>query len=220
LAVTGVNVHPTTKKLTSINIFASVLAEGDHDSQKEDVMPIATDHETRRPTQPMPPALSGRWLVDPQASHARFVAGTLGGLVKTPGRFRSLSGNLVVDEAYAAGALVIDCSSIDTGNRLRDRHLRSRDFFHAELHPQLRYEAHSISSRDPERARIDGELIVADTRTPLSLDVTLHVVADRTVKLACRTEVDRVALGIRGARAMVPRAVQLDVEITLRQAIA
>jgi polyisoprenoid-binding protein YceI len=183
-------------------------------------MPIATDHETRRPTPPMPPALSGHWLVDPQASHARFIAGTLGGLVKTPGRFRSLSGNLVIDEAYAAGALVIDCSSIDTGNRMRDRHLRSRDFFHVKLHPQLRYRAHSISSSEPGRARIDGELIVADTPTPLPLDVTLHVLTERTVKLACQTEVDRVALGIGGARAMVPRAVQLDVEITLRQVMA
>jgi polyisoprenoid-binding protein YceI len=183
-------------------------------------MSIAADRETRKPTREAPAALSGRWLVDPQASHARFVAGTLAGLVKTLGRFRSLSGHLVVGGAHAAGALVIDPSSIDTGNRMRDRHLRSRGFFHVKRHPQLRYEPHSISSRDRGEARIDGELIVADTRTPLPLDVTLHAPADGVVELACRTEVDRVALGIRGARGMVPRAVQLDVAITLRRAIA
>jgi polyisoprenoid-binding protein YceI len=165
-------------------------------------------------------ARSGHWLVDPRASHARFVAGTLAGLVKTPGRFRALSGDLVVDQAHASGALVIDSSSIDTGNRIRDRHLRSRGFFHVKRHPQLRYEAHSISSQDPGRARIDGELIVADTCTPLPLDVTLHAPADGVVELACHADVDRVALGIRGARGMVPRAVQLDVAITLRQASA
>jgi polyisoprenoid-binding protein YceI len=131
-----------------------------------------------------------------------------------------LSGNLVVDQAHAAGALVIDSSSIDTGNRMRDRHLRSRDFFDVKRHPQLRYEAHSISSRDSGTARIDGELIVADTRTPLPLDVALHAPTDGVIELTCQTEVDRVALGIRGARGMVPRAVQLDVAITLRQAIA
>jgi polyisoprenoid-binding protein YceI len=182
-------------------------------------MSIAADRKTRKPT-PHPPALSGRWLVDPQASHARFIANTLAGLVKTPGRFRSLSGHLVVDQDYTEGALVIDSSSIDTGNRMRDRHLRSRDFFDVERHPQLRYEAHSISGKDPGTARIDGELIVADTRTSLPLDVTLHAPTDGLVELACRTEVDRVALGIRGARGMVPRAVQLEVAITLRQAIA
>jgi polyisoprenoid-binding protein YceI len=191
----------------------------DPESQKERVMSIAADHETRQAPPDTPPALSGRWLVDPQASHARFVAGTLAGLVKTPGRFHSLSGDLVVDQGDTTGALVIDCSSIDTGNRMRDRHLRSRDFFDVKRHPQLRYEAHSISSRDPGRARIDGELIVAGARTPLALDVTLHAPTDALVELACHAEVDRVALGIRGARGVVPRAVALDVEITLRREI-
>jgi polyisoprenoid-binding protein YceI len=190
----------------------------DPKSQKEQLMPIAAE-KTSRPT-PDTPLLSGRWLVDPHVSHARFVAGTLAGLVKTPGRFRALAGNLHVDGAYASGALEIDSSSIDTGNRMRDRHLRSRDFFHAELHPTLRYEAHSISSRGAGRAHIDGELIVAATRTRLPLEVTLHAPSDGVLEVACQTEVDRVALGIRGARVIVPRAVQLDVAITLRQATA
>ena len=183
-------------------------------------MPIAADHETRKAAPSTPPTLAGRWLVDPHASHVRFVASTLAGLVKTPGWFHSVSGDLVVDQAYAAGALLIDSSSIDTGNGMRDRHLRSRDFFDVKRHPQLRYEAHSISTRDAGRARIDGELTVADTCTQLPLDVTLHAPTDGVVELACHTEVDRVALGIRGARGVVPRMVQLDVAITLRQVIA
>ena len=180
-------------------------------------MPSTADPETRNPAPHAPPSLLGRWEVDPQASHARFVAGALAGLVKTPGRFRALSGSLVVDHAHAAGALVIDSSSIDTGNRMRDRHLRSRDFFDVKRHPQLRYEAHSISSQDPGRARIDGELVVADTRTPLPLDVTVYAPSDGVVELACRTEVDRVSLGIRGARGMVPRSVEIDIRISLRR---
>jgi polyisoprenoid-binding protein YceI len=188
--------------------------------QKEEVMPIAAQNqnETRRATATAPAALSGRWLVDRKASHARFLARTLAGLIQTPGRFHSLSGTLIVEQAYVAGTLVIESSSIDTGNGIRDRHLRSRDFFDVKRHPQLRYEANSISSRFPGGARIDGELVVANTRTPLPLDVTLHAPTDGVVELACHTEVDRVALGIRGARVMVPRAVQLDVAITLRQA--
>jgi polyisoprenoid-binding protein YceI len=183
-------------------------------------MQSAADRPTSNQTPDTPAGLSGSWRVDPQASHARFVAGTLAGAVKTSGRFGSLSGDLVADEAHAAGALVIDSASIDTGNRMRDRHLRSRDFFHVKRHAQLRYEAHSISSQGPGSARIGGELVVAGTRTPLTLDVTLRAAADGVVELACRTEVDRVALGVKGARGMVPRAVQLDVAITLRRATA
>jgi polyisoprenoid-binding protein YceI len=183
-------------------------------------MPIAAQSDTPNPTEDAPSALSGRWRVDPGASHARFVAGALAGLLRTPGRFRSVSGDLVVDGARASGALEIDSSSIDTGNRMRDRHLRSRDFFHADLHPTLRYEVHSISRRDPGAARIEGELIVAGTRTPLPLDVTMLGPADGVLEVSCRTEVDRVELGIRGARGIVPRVVQLDVAITLRPAVA
>jgi polyisoprenoid-binding protein YceI len=183
-------------------------------------MQITAARATPGPAPEAPAALSGRWRVDPHASHARFVASSLAGLVEVPGGFSSISGSLVVDQGRAAGALVIDSSSIDTGNRMRDRHLRSRAFFDVERHPQLRYEAHSISGQDPGVARVEGVLIVVDTRTPLALDVTLHAPSEGVVELACRTEVDRLVLGVHGARGMVPRAVQLDVGITLRRAIA
>jgi polyisoprenoid-binding protein YceI len=181
--------------LTAINIMRTVPA-----------MPTTPGLETPKPT------LLGSWQVDRQASHARFVARTLAGLVKTPGRFHSLSGNLVVDGARTAGALVIDATSIDTGNRMRDRHLRSRAFFGVKRHPELRYEVRSIST-----TRVDGQLVVGDVRVPLALDVTVRTPADGVVELACRTEVDRLALGIRGARGMVPRMVELDVVLTLRR---
>ncbi|HEV7585678.1 MAG TPA: YceI family protein [Solirubrobacteraceae bacterium] len=180
-------------------------------------MPIAADRQTSSPPTKDPPALAGSWQVDPQASHARFLAGTLAGLVRTAGRFRSLSGDLHVDEARALGALVLDSSSIDTGNRMRDRHLRSRDFFHVKRHPQLRYEARSLTRNDDGSARIDGQLTVAGASTPLPLEVTLHAPSDGVLELACQTEVDRIALGVRGARGMVPRSVQLDIALTLRR---
>jgi polyisoprenoid-binding protein YceI len=183
-------------------------------------MPIAADGATRKRTSEVAPVLAGRWQVDPEASHAGFVAGTLGGLVNVAGRFTALSGDLVVDADHAAGALAIDAASIDTGNRMRDRHLRSRAFFDVACFPQLRYEVHSISGLDPGSARIDGQLVVADTCTRMPLDVTLRTPAAGVLELACYNEVDRVALGIRGARGMVPRAVRLDVAITLRQVIA
>jgi polyisoprenoid-binding protein YceI len=180
-------------------------------------MPAAANDQTRTPRPDTPPALLGSWLVDPQASHARFVAGALVGLVKTPGRFNSLSGKLVVEQARVVGGLVIDSSSIDTGNWMRDRHLRARDFFDVKRHSELRYDARSISSRESGSAQIDGELIVAGTRTPLPLDLTVHAPGDGVVELTCHTEVDRVALGIRGGRGMVPRTVELDIRVTLRR---
>jgi hypothetical protein len=59
--------------------------------------------------------------------------------------------------------------------------------------------------------------VVAGNRTRLPLEVTLHMPTDDVARLTCVREVDRVDLGIRGARAAVPRAVQLDLAITLRR---
>jgi polyisoprenoid-binding protein YceI len=182
-------------------------------------MQISSAQETRKPSPYALRGLLGRWSVDPQASHARFLAGTLAGFVKVPGSFHELSGDLVVDRAHAAGHLAIESASIDTGNRMRDGHLRSRAFFDAKRHRHLRYEVHSIWGRDPAWARVDGELVVAGRRTELPLDVTLRMPGSGLLELACHTQVDRIALGIRGARTMVPRAVELDLAITLRPAL-
>jgi polyisoprenoid-binding protein YceI len=160
---------------------------------------------------------AGAWSVDAETSHARFTAATLGGLVKTPGRFRSLSGGLTIQQDSAAGVLRIDAASIDTGNRLRDRHLRGRDFFGVSKHPELRYELQTLTPLGPDTVRLDGQLTIAGTRTELPLDAELRVHSDQLVEISARTEVDRIALGVRGAPGMVPRSVELDIRVTLRR---
>jgi polyisoprenoid-binding protein YceI len=159
----------------------------------------------------------GAWSVDAEASHARFTAATLGGLVKTPGHFRSLSGDLTIEQDSARGVLRLDAASIDTGNRLRDHHLRSRDFFAVAKHPELRYELRTLTAAGPDKLHLDGELTIAGRRTALPLDAHLHIHTDTSVEIAARTEVDRVALGVRGAPGMVPRSVELDIRVILRR---
>jgi polyisoprenoid-binding protein YceI len=159
----------------------------------------------------------GTWNVDAKNSHARFTAASLAGLVKTPGHFRSLSGDLTIEQDRATGVLRIDASSIDTGNRLRDHHLRRGDFFAAAKHPELRYELHTLTALEPDRVRLNGELVIAGTRTALPLDAELRVHSDQVVEISARTDVDRVALGVRGAPGMVPRTVELDTRVTLRR---
>jgi polyisoprenoid-binding protein YceI len=160
--------------------------------------------------------IQGAWRVDAEQSHARFVAASLRGAVTVRGAFGSLSGSLDVGAEGATGALTIDAASVDTGNRLRDRHLRGRDFFGVAQHPQLRYELRSLTRLAGDLLRLDGDLLVAGTRTTLPLEATLRLRGDGGAEIACRRRVDRVALGIRGARMMVPRAVELDVAVALR----
>jgi polyisoprenoid-binding protein YceI len=162
--------------------------------------------------------LPGAWRVDGERSYARFVARTLGGAATVRGAFGSLSGDLIVGDDGASGVLTIDPASVDTHNRLRDKHLRGRDFFAVAEHPQLRYDLRSLTRIGDDLVALDGDLLVAGTRTGLPLDATLLMRLDGGAEIACHTRVDRVVLGLRGARGMVPRAVDLEVGVVLRRA--
>lgn len=59
---------------------------------------------------------------------------------------------------------------------------------------------------------------MAGTQTRLRLAATLRRHGDEVAEIACRTQLDRLELGIRGARGMVPRMVELDIAIVLRRA--
>jgi polyisoprenoid-binding protein YceI len=171
---------------------------------------------THTPQSSPPPGLAGSWRVDPEASKAHFTAGNLAGLMSVSGRFRSLAGSLSVGERNVRGMLRINAATIDTGNRLRDRHLRSSDFLAAAKHRELRYEAERLDV-DGAAVRIDGELIVAGTRSRLPLTAELHLHDEDAIVIACHARVDRVALGVRGARGVVSRMVDLDIAVTLRR---
>jgi polyisoprenoid-binding protein YceI len=161
-------------------------------------------------------AAVGAWTVDPSASHVRFVAKTFGAL-EVSGRFEAIEGVLVVDELGATGVLEIDAGSIDTSNRLRDHHLRSRGFLDARRHPKLVFEALSLLDTGAGRVGIEGDLLIAGKRTPLLLDCTGRASAD-AVELSCRLDADRFDLGVRGGRPMVSRGLGIDVTIALRRA--
>jgi polyisoprenoid-binding protein YceI len=141
----------------------------------------------------------------------------LAGLVSVPGGFRTLAGTMSLDERGTSGTLIIDAASIDTGNRMRDSHLRSAAFFDAVSHPEISYEVDALEV-DGASVSIDGELLAAGTRTRLPLAAELRHHGDDAVEIACRMQLDRLELGIRGARGMVPRTVDLDIAVVLRRA--
>src|ERR1700722_18600535 len=82
---------------------------------------------------------TGSWEVTPHASHLKFAAKTMWGLVTVKGSFKSYEGKLQVGPNGATGTLTIDATSLDTGHGKRDEHLRSADFFDVAGHPQITF---------------------------------------------------------------------------------
>jgi polyisoprenoid-binding protein YceI len=200
--------------LTLINIL-STIGFSDIASLHEEHLMTTTTHSPS--AQAQAGHVTGTWRVDAVESQARFTARTMAGLVSVPGRFRTLAGTMSLDERGTSGALALEAASIDTGNRLRDRHLRSSDFLDAAKHPEVRYELESLEL-DGARLNIEGELLVAGTRTRLPLAAELRRVSDDAVEIACSAQLDRLELGVRGARGVVPRSVAVEIALVLRRA--
>jgi hypothetical protein len=78
----------------------------------------------------------GPWTIDPAHSTVSAVAQHLG-LTSVHGRFTEFGGRIEVAENPLSSSVeaVIEAASIDTGNGMRDGHLRSEDFLDVEVHP-------------------------------------------------------------------------------------
>jgi polyisoprenoid-binding protein YceI len=137
-----------------------------------------------------------RWRLDPAASSAEFRVPHFWGLVTVKGRFEHLDGWLEIEEdGRRRITLTIDASSLRTGSRKRDKHLRSATFFDTQNHPEVRFRSTSVSDAGENRLRVEGELEVAGERVPLRLDPTARR-TDAQLDIEAETTVDQRLLGM------------------------
>ena len=117
-------------------------------------------------------AISGSWQLDPKRSSIEFRARSIWGLAAVKGRFGDYQGRLDLSAAPAI-ELTIDAASLDTGNRRRDEHLRSGDFFDIENHPQVRFVSDSVQLQG-DTLKVHGQLTARDRSIPVELDAQVH----------------------------------------------
>jgi polyisoprenoid-binding protein YceI len=68
----------------------------------------------------------------------------------------------------------VKVASIDTGERQRDDHLRSPDFFDAEQFPEITFESTRIDAIDEESSRVCGNLTMHGITREVRLDVLIQ----------------------------------------------
>ena len=96
---------------------------------------------------------------------------------KVQGTFNEFEGSFVYDpdapETWTASATV-QAASIDTGVESRDKHLRSKDFFHVEQFPTLEFVSTGVSDVTPTSANLNGNLTIHGVTKPVTLAVVIH----------------------------------------------
>lgn len=134
-----------------------------------------------------------RWRIDPDRSTVEFRARTFWGLATVKGGFAGYEGSLDLQRDPAV-ELSIDATTVNTKNSMRDKHLRSADFFDVDNHPQVRFVSDS-ATLDGERLTVRGRLYAAGKSMPLELDAGLRRVGDE-LEVEARTEADHLQLGM------------------------
>jgi polyisoprenoid-binding protein YceI len=144
----------------------------------------------------------GVWELDAGHTEVGFEGRHLN-VTRVRGRFTKFSGQLIVAEIpeESTAELDIDATSIDSGFKDRDEHLKSADWFDVERYPAISFRSGQISHVSGNRWKARGELTIKDISRPVDVDVEFAgAVSDPwgnpKIGAVVRAEVDREAWGL------------------------
>jgi polyisoprenoid-binding protein YceI len=150
--------------------------------------------------------------VDPAESSVEFSVKTLWGLATVHGRFDRFEGAYEDNQGGARIELTIDADSLDTGNRTRDKHLRSGDFFQVAEHPKVRFTStrvHPVGGEDV--LHVVGRLEAGGRTVQLEFPATVRH-AFGGIDIEATATLDQRELGMSsGMLGMIRRPVTLHV---------
>jgi polyisoprenoid-binding protein YceI len=115
----------------------------------------------------------GPWTIDPAHSRVAATAQHLG-ISSVRGRFTDFGGRIEIAEDVAKSHVeaVIRADSIDTGNAIRDRHIRSADFLNVAEHPEISYRATGVEAAGQDHWTVHGQLAMHGLVRNVDLDLT------------------------------------------------
>lgn len=121
-------------------------------------------------TTPLPLA-TGTWTADTAHTTVGFVVRHLG-LSKVRGRFEGVTAQLVVGDDLSSSTVSaeIEMGTVTTSNPDRDAHLKSSDFFNADLNPTMTFVSREISG-EGEEYTMTGDLTINGITKTIELDV-------------------------------------------------
>ncbi|WP_250302245.1 MULTISPECIES: YceI family protein [unclassified Streptomyces] len=115
----------------------------------------------------------GTWTLDPAHSSVGAVAQHLG-ISSVHGRFTEFVGRVEIAEDIEKSRVeaVIAATSIDTGNGMRDGHLKSPDFLDVERFPEITYSSTGVIPAGPDRWTVKGRLSLHGVVREVDLDLS------------------------------------------------
>jgi polyisoprenoid-binding protein YceI len=161
-----------------------------------------------------------KWIFDPAYSTVEFSIRNLWFTVH--GRFGAVEGSIVLDQSdlsRSSVTAVIKADSIDTGNKRRDAHLRTRDFFDVENFPDIEFRSTKVErGRDRDSLNLEGRLTIKGNTQTVKLDVnemdhSRSPRGEEFVYYSATTEIDRFAFGFDYGRLLIGRTLKVTINV-------
>jgi polyisoprenoid-binding protein YceI len=112
-----------------------------------------------------------KWAIDPDHSAAVFLFDML---IMNPGHFGKIAGVILFDPSDVTNSSVevtIDATSVCTGIKKRDDHLRSLEFFGVEKYPGITFKSKTVEITGSNRCKVYGDLTIHGVTHPVTLEV-------------------------------------------------
>ena len=166
------------------------------------------------------------WEIDSSRSGILFAVRHLV-VSRTSGRFTRWNGSVIVpdgDLTRAVVDVVIDPSSIDTGVRRRDEHLRSAEYLDVKRYPTITFIGRHVSVEPNWRWRVSGGLTIRNITREVTLAVERHRCmrdsqGNDRARFAATTTIDRREFGLTGNLALdagglvIGDRIDIDIEV-------
>jgi|SRR5688572_32043103 len=118
-----------------------------------------------------------KWSIDQANSEITFKVGHII-ISNVKGSFKTFDANIYAnlnDFATTEVDLWIDCSSINTGDKNRDNHLKGEDFFDVNNHRQITFNSNAIGKSDKEgNHELFGDLTIRGITKVVKLNAKIR----------------------------------------------
>jgi polyisoprenoid-binding protein YceI len=163
----------------------------------------------------------GVWNIVPERSTIGFKAKSLWGLASVKGRYSDFSGDgQITDPGTISGRIDIKAASLDTKISLRDKHLRSADFFDVEKYPDISVVVTSAEDIGSETVDLRANLTVKGTTAPMTLHAKIAVLDDGAVRVTAAADIKRKDFGVGGNMVgMIRDATTLTADVVFRRVV-
>lgn len=114
-----------------------------------------------------------KWAIDPDHSVVAFSVRHLM-IANVRGHFGNISGVILFDSSDVTNSSVevtIDATSVCTGIKKRDDHLRSPEFFDVEKYPEISFKSKAVEITGSNHCKVYGDLTIHGVTHPVTLKV-------------------------------------------------